>query len=540
MKKLLSCLLLVAMLATCFAFASAEETTTGRTGTTLFECDENGYPDLGGVTLTIWMPLDSSMTEFIETNSDLKVIQNFEEMLNVNLEFVHPSVGAEQEGFSTMLASGEYPDMIFEGYVENYYAGGLAMAYEDGLVYDYTELVSPETTPNYWAYVMDDPYLAKNAVDDFGRNVHLGSQVSGSEEICTCMWGLMIRQDLLDEAGLETPVTIDDWTNMLRTFKEMGVKYPLLLNKSGYWLSRNAFSSAWNIDAKNFNLTEDGEVVYGPATPEYKEYLSTIAMWYQEGLINPDFATDTQSDTWAMLASDEGGCVADHTYMYATNYHTVLDVDNHPEEALVAAQMPKLNADDPLTRVMVTNRGFGKQKYICESSEHKEECVALLDALYYPEIEFMFSNGIEGIGYNLNEYGYPVITNVEYDENASVEDKRSMRLYNFETESDSDLEYITTSKYCYGPQPDTCILYSQCGYDLLWPKGASFTAEEAEVIADYRTDVETYRDEMMMKLITGTADIETEFDDYVAKLNELGLQELQEVYEASYARFVER
>ena len=539
MKKLLSCLLLAAMLATCFTFAFAEDT-TGRTGTTLFPCNEKGYPDLGGVTLTIWMPLDASMTEFIETNSDLKVIQNFEEMLNVNLEFVHPSVGAEKEGFSTMLASGEYPDMIFEDYVESYYAGGLAMAYEDGLVYDYTELVSPETTPNYWSYVMDDPYLAKIAVDDFGRNVHLGSQVSGSEEICTCMWGLMIRQDLLDEAGLEVPVTIDDWTNMLRKFKEMGVKYPLLLNKSGYWLSRNAFSSAWNIDARNFNLTEDGKVVYGPATPEYKEYLSTIAMWYKEGLINPDFATDTQSDTWAMLASDEGGCVADHTYAYATNYHTVLDVDNHPEEALVAAQMPKLTADAPLTRVMVTNRGLGKQKYICESSEHKEECVALLDALYYPEIEFMFSNGIEGVGYNLNDYGYPVITNVEYDENASVEDKRCMRLYNFETESDSDLDYITTSKYCYGPQPDTCILYSQCGYDLLWPKVASFTAEEAEVIADYRTDVETYRDEMMMKFITGTADIETEFDDYVAKLNELGLQELQEVYEASYARFALR
>ena len=539
MKKLLSCLLLAAMLATCFTFAFAEDT-TGRTGTTLFPCNEKGYPDLGGVTLTIWMPLDASMTEFIETNSDLKVIQNFEEMLNVNLEFVHPSVGAEKEGFSTMLASGEYPDMIFEGYVESYYAGGLAMAYEDGLVYDYTELVSPETTPNYWSYVMDDPYLAKIAVDDFGRNVHLGSQVSGSEEICTCMWGLMIRQDLLDEAGLEVPVTIDDWTNMLRKFKEMGVKYPLLLNKSGYWLSRNAFSSAWNIDAKNFNLTEDGKVVYGPATPEYKEYLSTIAMWYKEGLINPDFATDTQSDTWAMLASDEGGCVADHTYAYATNYHTVLDVDNHPEEALVAAQMPKLTADAPLTRVMITNRGLGKQKYICETSEHKEECVALLDALYYPEIEFMFSNGIEGVGYNLNDYGYPVITNVEYDENASVEDKRCMRLYNFETESDSNLDYIITSKYCYGPQPQTCILYSQCGYDLMWPKGASFTAEEAEIVADYKTDVETYRDEMMMKFITGTADIETEFDDYLAKLDELGLQELQKVFQDSYDRFALR
>lgn len=538
MKKILSCMVLLCMLVSCLTMASAE--TTGRTGTTLFTCDENGYPDLGGVTLTIWMPMDSSMSEFITTNSDLKVIQIFEEMLNVNLEFVHPSIGAEQEGFSTMLATGDYPDMIFEGYVGSYYSGGLAMAYDDGLVYDYTELVSPETTPNYWATIMEDEYLAKLAVDDEGRNTGLGSQYSGSEDICTCMWGLMIRQDLLDEAGLDVPVTIDDWTNMLRTFKEMGVKYPLLLNKSGYWKSRNAFSCAWNVDTKSFCLTEDGEVVYGPATEGYKEFVSTMAMWYSEGLINPDFTTDTQSDTWAMLASDEGGCVAEHTYGYATNYHTVLDVDNNPEEALVAAQMPKLNADDDLTRVMVTNRALGKQKYIMETSEHKEECVALLDALYYEEIEFMFSNGIEGIGYNLNEYGYPVITNVESNENATDEEKRCMRLYSFETESDSDLEYITTSKYCYGPQPDTCILYSQCGYDLRFPSGASFTVEEAEVKAEYLTDIETYRDEMLINFMTGVVDIETEWDNYLAKLDEMGLQELTEVYAASYARYAAR
>ena len=46
--------------------------------------------------------------------------------------------------------------------------------------------------------------------------------------------------------------------------------------------------------------------------------------------------------------------------------------------------------------------------------------------------------------------GYPVITDVEYDENASVDEKLSCRLYEFETESDSDLNYIMTSKYCYG------------------------------------------------------------------------------------------
>lgn len=538
MKKLLSCLLLIAMMATCCAFATAEET---RVGTTLFTCDENGYPDLGGVTLTIWMPGPGDpATSGMNDYGDLKVIQNFEEMLNVNLEFIHPAVGAEKEGFSTMIATGDYPDMIFDGYVASYYAGGIAMAYEDGLIYDYTELVSPETTPNYWHYVMEDEYLARIAVDDEGRNVHLGSRYSGSEDICTCMWGLMIRQDLLDEAGLEVPVTIDDWTNMLRTFKEMGVKYPLLLNKSGYWLSRNAFSCAWNISAKTFCLTEDGEVVYGPATPEYKEYMATMAMWYQEGLINPDFTTDKQSDTWSMMASDEGGAVADHTYNYTSYYHKVVDPDNNPEEVLVAAQMPKLNADDPLTRVMVTNRSLDAQKYILATSEHKEECVAMLDAMYYEEIEFMFSNGIEGIGYTLNEYGYPVISDIEYQEGATDEEKQSIRCYNFETESDSNLDYIITSKYCYGPQPDTCILYSQCGYDLCWPKGTSFTTEEAEVIAEYLTDIETYRDEMRIKFMTGTADIETEYDAYLEQMDELGLQEVLECYKAAYARYIAR
>lgn len=538
MKKLLSCLLMAAMLLSAFAFACAEEAPAVKS-TTLFPCDENGYPDLGGVTLTIWTPMDSAMTEFITTYSDLQVIKNLEEMLNVNLEFVHPPVGSEQEGFSTMLASGDYPDMIFDGYVRDHYAGGVSMAYDDGLIYDYTELVTEETAPHFWEKVMADEYLVKGAYDDYGRITALGARVSGSEESCTCMWGMMIRKDALEATGLDVPETIDDWTEMLRAFKANGIEYPLLLNASNYWRTRNAFSSAWNIDALNFFIREDGTVAYGPATDEYKEYLETLHLWYSEGLINPDFTTDTQTDTWAMLANEEAGAVVDHTYQYAASYYNVVELE-HPERALVAAQMPKLNEDDPLTRVMVTNRNLDAQKYICESSEHKEECVAFLDALYIDEIEFMMSNGIEGIGYNLNELGYPVITDIEYDANASDEDKRCIRLYAFETESDSDLDYILTSKYCYGVQPECVKLYVQCGYDGYWPFGCTFTSEESEIIADHLTDIETYRDEMCIRFITGEADIEAEYENYLATLDSLGLGELQEVYAASYARYLER
>ena len=46
---------------------------------------------------------------------------------------------------------------------------------------------------------------------------------------------MMIRKDALEAVNLDVPETIDDWTEMLRAFKENGIEYPLLLNKSNYW-----------------------------------------------------------------------------------------------------------------------------------------------------------------------------------------------------------------------------------------------------------------------------------------------------------------
>jgi len=537
MKKLLSVLLSLLLIAACVP-AMAE----GRTGTALFPTDENGYPDLGGVTLSIWETWDTSMVDFCKDYNDLKIVQDLAEKFNVKFDFRMAPAGQESENFTLMIASSDLPDLIFDGGVSSYYAGGTTMAYEDGLAYDYTEYITEENTPNYWEKVMADPYLSKMALDDTGRNVKLGSRVSGSEESCTCMWGMMVRKDYLEATGLAMPETIDDWDAMLRAFKDNGVKYPLVLNKSGYWKSRNAFSSAWNIDARNFYITADGEVKYGPASDEYREYINTIATWYKDGLINPDFSTDTQSDTWAMMCNGEGGAVVDHTYGYAANYYRIVE-ENDPSTALLAAQMPKLNKDDELTHVMVTNRNLGNDKTITEASEHKLEAIAFLDALYFDEIEFEMSNGIEGIGYNLNEFGYPVITDIEYSETATDDEKQSMRLYQWETESDSDLDYILTSKYCYGVQPECVKLYVQCGYDRYYnSSNVSFTAEEAETRADYQTDIETYRDEMMTKFIIGEADImdDDTWNTYLSTLDSMGLEDLTKVYADAYARYLAR
>lgn len=539
MRKWLSILLAAMMLFAVLPSAMAENAAPAEhKSSALFPKTEYGYPDLGGITLTIWMPFNDDFTDIATSYSEFAVVKNLEKYMNVNLEFAHPPIGQEKENFALMMTNAKLPDMIFQGGIESYYAGGVTMAYEDGVLYDYTSLISEENTPNYWEKVVSDPYLAKGIIDDYGRNYRLGAQISGSAESCTCMWGMMIRKDILEQIGMDVPETIDEWTAMLKAMKEAGVQYPLILNKSNYWQSRNAFSCAWNVDARSFFITEEGTVAYGPTTPEYKEYLSVMRDWYLNGYINADFMNTSQTDSWSMMANGQGGAIVDHTWPYPANYYAIVE-EADPSKALVAAQMPKLNKEDPLTRVMVTNRGISstQAKYITADTEYPEACVAFLDALYDTDIEFMLSNGIEGIGYTLNEAGYPVIATMTQDN--TKEERLSMRIYEMETESDSDLEYIITSKYCYGVQPDTIRNFVQCSYDGEWPFGCTFTTEEAEVLSKYKADVETYRDEMVQKFITGNASLD-EFDSFVAKLNEMGLSEMQKVYEASYARYMAR
>ena len=89
-------------------------------------------------------------------------------------------------------------------------------------------------------------------------------------------------------------------------------------------------------------------------------------------------------------------------------------------------------------------------------------------------------------------------------------------------------------------QPDTVDLYTQCGYDGIFPDFAvTFTDEESEIIARYKTDVETYRDEMMFKFITGIEPLEN-FDKFVETINGMGLDELSVVYQNAYDRYLVR
>jgi putative aldouronate transport system substrate-binding protein len=63
------------------------------------------------------------------------------------------------------------------------------------------------------------------------------------------------------------------------------------------------------------------------------------------------------------------------------------------------------------------------------------------------------------------------------------------------------------------------------------------TEEEAEISGMYQVDIQTYVDENAVAFITGTKNLEEDFDAYIATLESMQIGEMLKIRQAQYDRF---
>ena len=505
---------------------------------TVYEKDENGLPDLKGEKFTIWHQLTGGNAQATNDLGEYKAIQELEKKLNCEIEFVHPPVGQEQDNFTILMADTELPDMIFCSGIDNYYPGGVEMAYKDGVLFDYTDIISEETTPNFYKMINEDPELKKMVSDDEGRIIRLGAKLVGSDESDLFFSGLLVRSDYLEQAGMEVPTTIDEWTTLFEKMKVNGVEYPLSLagdNGMGGFFDSNVFSSAYGISAGNFYKGENGKITYGPYEDAYKDYLTQLNEWFEAGYINPDFTTQKEADVMSQAADDKVGSMYMHLYTYGANYYLTTEESN-PEKALVPAPVPTLNKGDELPALRPSSKSLGDYKYITADAKNPSACMALLDALYLEEIDRLMAYGIEGVGYEMQD-GVPVQIPVSMD--ADKETLLSQPPQQWHTQEDRDLDYILTKKYNKGSQDEALTLWKEQSTDQTLSNFILFNTEESEVKKTYQTDIETYVKEMALKFIMGQESLDS-FATYQENLKNMHVEELIAAYQAATDRYEAR
>ena len=406
-------------------------------------CGGGGNDDAN--TFTIWM--GSAVDSAYYTNyGQNPVIQYLEKKFDINLEFITPVAGNETDNFNTLIATGDYPDMMdlsfYTGTVSDLYDNG------DGVCLDLTQYVN-EKMPNYKGFVeanktgatayatVGGKFLTLNnynaAVPNqwggfiyrrdwllkYGTDPVTGAAFKSWEENGIYRDDVNFPDGYVDADGNENPLTIADWEWMFRQFEKCpDYEYAISMGYRGYH-ETGEFLSAWGTGALWNTYDEDGDgffetVKFGAATEGFRDYVETMSKWYSNGWLDPDFATRTadmfyQIDVNSIYQGKVGA-------WYGTLGQLGGSIENKDIAATVgiscwAAPQPKLTKDSDAPTIfyqdgMETTRTW----MITDAIEGKnvDKFIAMIDYLYSEE------------GMRLHSYGLSKEQMAEYDIDLSV------------------------------------------------------------------------------------------------------------------------
>lgn len=485
------------------------------------------------ITFTYWVPFGGTAKEIIPDLSQNEVYQELEKLTNVKIEFIHPPEGQETEHFNLMISSGDLPDIIEQG---ERYKGGIDKAIADGIYIRLNELVD-KYAPNFKKIIESNEELKKQVYSDEGNLLGFGmitSDVPGTslEPTAENPWcGPFIRKDWLDELGMEIPTTIDEWYTALKAFKEqMNAEVPMIWNNAiGMEPSTGAFVSAFDI-GPGFYI-KNGEIKYGPIEPGFKEYLQLVNKWYEEGLIDRDFPTrDAKSIDALVMSGKVGAKLQDGTALVLKARAVGIE--------FAGAPYPKKNENSEIHWRYKNNICRANYGVITSKCKNPEVAVKWFDYHYTEDGFKLFNFGVEGKSYTgIDEKGRPKY--VEYISKNNYQDfdryNSVFRLHNgpyLKSDLRSNprrwMEDLEQYRITWNNQPADYVL-----------PPITLTAEEGAEYAKIMSDIEAYRNEMMLKFIMGQEPLD-KFDEYVNNIKAMNIDRVIEIYKAALDRYNKR
>lgn len=551
LKKLFAFVMAMAMILSTLAAcgnndAATKETTKPSNTGTVAETEGTVAAEPGKVTLPIvdepmtikvMMPLDTSMVGVITSYNDCEFYKNLAERTGITIEFESPASGSEAQTYQLMYASGELPHVVVCSYMDSLvYPDGDTAGVEDGLFLDLTDLI-PQYMPNYYAYIQEDPELYRQIVSEDGRMVPICSANANHERHLT-YGGFYVRKDWLDAAGLDVPVTFDDWTEMLKVFKEeFGADKALGMLQSGHFIGA-CFSFALGGSNTYMIDLETDQIKYGPITEGWKEYLTIMNEWFEAGYMDPDYVGNGlfYFPEMADIVSGETGA-----FMSLYTMQEVYEQGIGEGAELVPVPMPVLNEGDVNRGGTKSGKAAGARMYITTTCT-EEEAIAIMKMYdyFFTEEGTLFANyGVEGDTYTMVD-GEPVYTDKILNNPDGYTFSQAQSYYTMPG-GVNPLQVISRNFQSVSQEAVDCMQIWDCTtQETALPIGLSFSTEDNNEMAVLTTDIQSYVDEMTNKFITGAVSIEEEWDTYVANVQGMKLDRVLELYQISYEKYMSK
>lgn len=482
-------------------------------------------------TLSYFVADDSNAAIMTTDWNDNEFYQEMERRTGVHLEFEMVSSADYQTNFNLMIASGNLADMIYVG--ASYYAEGVDAAIDDGYFLDLTDLVD-EYMPNYEKVRTSDVQYELLSTTDSGR---LGAVYELRQSKQGPWLGLWIRQDWLDDLNLDTPVTFDDYHEVLTAFKnEKGATAPLILNFSGSDGEFGTMSGGLNV-LNSWQLDETGKVNFGPYMDAWKEYVTIMHQWYTEGLIDPDFmATDERTADMAKVVTGASGLFA-ALYTMPSVYEAASE---DPNMNLAPVNPPVMNEGDE-GHIRLRDSYTSGNTAISADSENWEVALRWLDYLYTDEGALLANYGVEGDTFEFDENGEPVFTDKILNNENGWTMTQTVASYLCPSAGIANWSDWTRELAGVPEKDQACYdVWSEFSDDWRLPSSVTLTQEESTERAALYADISTIVKEQTAQFISGALDIESNWDAYISALEASGMERAIEITQAAYDRYLAR
>ena len=452
-----------------------------------------------------------------------------EELTNVHIDFQTYNEDNETALLALQIASGDYCDLMW---FRNY-SGGLESAYEEDIIIDLTDLVE-EYAPNYMSYIRQDEDLYYSVTSN-GRYFTLDS----FSEKFRQNKGLLIRQDWLDELGLDVPRTYDQLTDVLKQFHDAyNTTCTITMNNS---LIVDGLAGGYNINLVNNNLgyiQKDGVVEVSIMSEGFRSYIQMLADWYAEGILEEDFISlpnDPFSDHDSTVVGADMCGVWSAFYSSVDNWATY---SSDEDFAATPLTYPVVNEGEK-EHVSSTSR---TEQYIGTSITTACDCPELalswLD-FWYSEIgSTIYTYGLEGVTFEYDENGKPGFTDFVLNNEYGVPYSKFLFGYRLYGQFGSYLKLNT----CDEPYLTETALNAWDTWTnsldgaYAYPSGAKLTADEDAVVSPIANDVVTTMSETLIRFVIGERSMD-EWDDFIEELKAMGLETCVEAYQAALDRY---
>ena len=487
-------------------------------------------------------------------NWDNPVAKAITEATGVTLDVSYPvaSQGDAKEDIALMIANDEYPDMI-------YAKGSATDLYQAGALIDMTDLIE-KYGPNIKKMYGAEMEKLKWSQDDPG--IYQLSYAGVNQKTLTTGGSCQIQWAALKENDYKYPKTLDEYEKMIKSYLAAHPKTEDGLDMIGitmsasdwHWMITLGNPAGLIADASPDNgqwiIDDEYNVHYKHVTDEEKEYFKWLCRMYNEGILDPNFATQTDDDYIAKVASGRVVAITDAEWHYSQCEATLV-ADGKVDQTYVG--LPVTLREDQVEKALLyqgTTVGWGIG--ITKSCEDPVRAIKFLDYLCSDEGQILYHWGIEGENYFLDDDGQPYRTDEEvakaqsdpdYAKNTGIDTYTGFPIYGTGSYSEDGFPYTPTTKEsvianyntaekegceAMGFEMLTDMFAQPEEFDLL-PYSALWAYQQPQELAEKQTILDEIAWPGLVKCVTGTEDeFDANWESMVQELTDNGLADAEE------------